>query len=62
MDDDIEARVRALESLVAKLGRRVIDQAEEVARLRTELNYEMTARAIDSLTPWPTTRVVTVGR
>jgi len=46
MDDDLEARVRALESLVAKLGRRVIDQADEIARVRSELDHEMTSRAI----------------
>ena len=50
MGDDLAGRVRELDSLVAKLGRRVIEQGEEIARLRIELNYGMTSRAIESLT------------
>jgi hypothetical protein len=53
-DDELEARVRALESLVARLGRMVVEQGQEITRLRQELDRELTSRAIASLSPWPT--------
>jgi uncharacterized coiled-coil protein SlyX len=59
-DDDLESRVRDLERLVSNLGRMVIDQGHEITRLRQELDRELTSRAIASLTPRPTTRVVTL--
>jgi hypothetical protein len=57
-DGDLESRVRDLERLVQNLGRKVLDQGQEITRLRQELDDELTSRAIESLTPWPTTRVV----
>jgi hypothetical protein len=53
MDDDLTGRVRELERLVSNLGRMVIDQGQEIARLRHELDHEMTSRAIASLSRWP---------
>lgn len=49
MTDDHEDRLRALWSLVAKLGQRVIDQGEEIERLKGELSMVQTERAIASL-------------
>jgi hypothetical protein len=46
-------------SAIAKLGKTALDQQDEITRLRQELSDEITSRAIKSLSPWPTTRVVT---
>jgi hypothetical protein len=38
----------------------VLDQGQEITRLRQELDHELTSKAIQSLRPWPTTHVVTL--
>jgi hypothetical protein len=43
----------------AQLGNTVISLQSDVERLQSELSHELTARAIQSLRPWPT-RVVTL--
>jgi hypothetical protein len=52
-DNDLERRVRDLGSLAIRQGEMILDQQQQIDRLRQELGHELTSRAIESLRPWP---------
>jgi hypothetical protein len=59
-DSDLANRVRDLERLCAQLGSTVIKLQGDVDRLQAQMSHELTSRAIQSLSPWPTRHVVTL--
>ena len=53
-DNDVERRIGDLENLAIRQGEMLLDQQQQIDRLRQELSLELTSRAIQSLRPWPT--------
>jgi hypothetical protein len=52
--DDHEQRLKTLEVIVFRLTTLASVQADEINRLRLELDDLLTDQALATLTPWPT--------